>query len=130
MIEGADANSGKKLNNKIMTKTVKAHYVVCTTLAIIDLALQSSWSGYNVIAEYDGVVYELYKDNEGSTHEALMRVVAPDICPTDTVNVQLRKYDRAAAPLTSEWPKWDSFPERDIDPSLMAYELKRAYGLV
>lgn len=112
-----------------MTHTVKAHYVVCTTLAIIDLALQSSWSGYNVIAEYDGVVYELYKDNEGSTHEALMRVVAPDICAADSVEMQLRKYDHAAAPLTSEWPEWNTFPERDIDPCAMASELKRAYGL-
>ena len=117
-------------NQNNMTHTIKAHYVICTTLAIIDLALQSSWSGYNVIAEYNGTIYELYKDNVGTTHDTLMRVVAPDICDNDPIDTQLSKYQRAAVALTSEWPAWNSFPEREIDPSAMAYELKRAYNLI
>src|SRR5258708_5628656 len=104
---------------------VKAHYMLCTTLPIIDLALQSSWSGYNVIAEYNGVIYELYKDNEGATHEALMRVVAPHICAEDSVDVMLSKYHRQASALTKDWPAFSSYPEIEIDPSAMAYELKR-----
>jgi hypothetical protein len=113
-----------------MTHTVKAHYIICTTLAIIDLALQSSWSGYNIIAEYNGAIYELYKDNEGPTHDALMRVVAPDISDNDTIDTQLSKYQCASVHLTSDWPPFDTFPAIDIDPNNMAYELKRAYNLV
>jgi hypothetical protein len=113
-----------------MTHTVKAHYIICTTLAIIDLALQSSWSGYNVIAEYNSVIYELYKDNEGSTHDTLMRVVAPDICDSDSIDTQLSKYQLAAVNLTAEWPSFDTYPSIEIDPNTMAYELKRAYNLV
>lgn len=113
-----------------MTNKVTAHYIICTTMAIIDLALQSSWSGYNVIAEYNGAIYELYKDNEGATHEALMRVVAPHICDGDSTDIMLRKYDTTAASLTKEWPPFANYPAIEIDPSLMAYELKRAYNLV
>lgn len=113
-----------------MTHTVKARYIVCTTLAIIDLALQSSWSGYNIIAEYNGIVYELYKDNEGSVHGSLMRVVAPNICEGDSIDTELSKYDRQSGVLTKDWPAFSSYPEIEIDPSLMAYELKRAYNLV
>jgi hypothetical protein len=113
-----------------MTHTIKAHYIICTTLAIIDLALQSSWSGYNVIAEYNGTIYELYKDNEGSTHEALMRVIAPDIFDTDSVDIMCSKYHNASLKYTDQWPAFNSYPEIDIDPNVMAYELKRAYNLV
>jgi hypothetical protein len=112
-----------------MTHTVKAHYLLCTTLAIIDLALQSSWSGYNVIAEYNGVVYELYKDNEGATHEALMRIVAPDICIGDSIDILDSKYNPIAAGLTKDWPPFSSFPEVEIDPSTMAETLKWAYNI-
>ena len=117
-------------NKANMTHAVKAHYIICTTLAIIDLALQSSWSGYNIIAEYNGVVYELYKDNEGPTHDALMRIVAPNMCDTDSIDTSLSKYQMASIDLTKDWPPFSSYPEIEIDPSLMAYELKRAYNLV
>jgi hypothetical protein len=113
-----------------MTHTVKAHYIICTTLAIIDLALQSSWSGYNIIAEYNGTIYELYKDNEGATHEALMRIVAPNICDNDSVDTMCSKYQCNAVALTKDWPAFDTYPEIEIDPSLMAYELKRSYNLI
>ena len=113
-----------------MTRTVKAHYIICTTLAIIDFALQSSWSGYNIIAEYNGAIYELYKDNEGPIHDALMRVVAPDIQDNDSVDIACSKYQKQSVDLTKDWPAFNSFPEIEIDPYLMAYELKRAYNLV
>lgn len=113
-------------NQNIMPQTIKAHYIICTTFAIIDLALQSSWSGYNIIAEYNGIVYELYKDNEGATHEALMRIVATDICDGDCVDTMCSKYQAQSVALTKDWPAFNSYPEIEIDPSLMAFELKRA----
>jgi hypothetical protein len=108
---------------------VKARLIICTSLALIDHAVQLSWSGYAIIAEYNGIQYPLYSDKTGDMHVALMRVIAPSIEYTDTVEVSDRKYFPLAQALSNEWPAFESYPVIEIDPNDMVNELQWAYGL-
>lgn len=94
-------------NNSLKTFFVMSVEIMnCVTLKDLDNAIGQSWSGYNVIARYNGKEYRLFEDQDEATgngsHLALMQIVCPDILTNEGVNTQLRKYDIASFALRSK----------------------------
>lgn len=82
-------------------RIIQVHKMDCKTVAEAEHALQSSWSGFPVLAVFNGIVYRLWADTEtGETHEALMEVI---------------NHDHLRADVHEQWQPFESYPLALID---------------
>lgn len=96
---------------------MKVVLINCESLAQVAHSLVASWSGDNVLTVYNGTQYPLYKETTGEAvaHEALIRIIAPTISDTDTVEQKLAKGDAAVNSLPIEWDKWSTYPNIEVN---------------